>query len=296
MDAAPLIDRLKAAYPEARTALTHENPLQLLVATILSAQCTDARVNLVTPQLFAKYPDAPALAGAPQEDVEEVIRSTGFYRNKAKSIRGAAQRIVEAFGGRVPDTMEELLTLPGVARKTANVVLGSAYGVASGVVVDTHVERLAHRMGLSKSKTAEKVEQDLMRILPRGDWICFSHVLIHHGRRICQARAPKCGECQIQDLCPSAPLFLGGLAPTTRRARTAAGRPRVAVAVAKGRGAAGKRAAAPKGASPAKRAAAGKAASPAKRAAAGKAGSAARRSGAPAKRPAARGARGTRAR
>jgi endonuclease-3 len=232
MDTTALIERLRAAYPEARCALTHEHPLQLLVATILSAQCTDARVNQVTPALFARYPDARALAAASQEEIEEVVRSTGFYRNKAKSIRGAAQRILDEFGGSVPRTMEELLTLPGVARKTANVVLGTAFGVASGVVVDTHVERIAHRLSLSKEKTPEKVEQDLMKALPREDWIDFSHILIHHGRRICDARAPKCGECPVQDLCPSAALFLAGLRPTTRRDRTVGGRKAGAAVVA----------------------------------------------------------------
>lgn len=256
MDVSKLVDRLHAAYPEARCALTHEDPLQLLMATILSAQCTDARVNLVTPQLFARYPDARALADASQEDVETIIRSTGFFRNKAKSIRGAARRIVDAFGGAVPRTMEELLTLPGVARKTANVVLGTAYGVASGVVVDTHVERIAHRLGLSKAGTAEKVEEDLMRILPREEWIDFSHVLIHHGRRICQARAPRCGECPVKDLCPSAPLFLRGLKPTTKRMRTATRTPRVAVAAKKAR--AGARPAATRPARPAARKARGR--------------------------------------
>lgn len=201
------------------------------MATILSAQCTDARVNQVTPVLFGRYPDARALAAATQEEIEAIIRSTGFYRNKAKAIRGASQRILEAFDGAVPRTMEELLTLPGVARKTANVVLGTAYGVASGVVVDTHVERIAHRLGLSEAKAPDKVEQDLMRVLPREDWMDFSHILIHHGRRICDARAPKCGECPVQDLCPSAPLFLRGMKPTTRRDRTAGGR-KAGVAVA----------------------------------------------------------------
>ena len=231
MNTPMLIERLRAAYPEARCALTHEDPLQLLVATILSAQCTDARVNQVTPVLFGRYPDARALAAATQEEIEAIIRSTGFYRNKAKAIRGASQRILEAFDGAVPRTMEELLTLPGVARKTANVVLGTAYGVASGVVVDTHVERIAHRLGLSEAKAPDKVEQDLMRVLPREDWMDFSHILIHHGRRICDARAPKCGECPVQDLCPSAPLFLRGMKPTTRRDRTAGGR-KAGVAVA----------------------------------------------------------------
>jgi endonuclease-3 len=265
MDIPDLLKRLKDAYPEARCALTHEDPLQLLVATILSAQCTDARVNQVTPVLFARFPDARSLAGASQEEVEEIVRSTGFYRNKARSIRGAAARIVETFGGAVPRTMEELLTLPGVARKTANVVMGTAYGIASGVVVDTHVERIAHRLGLSREKTPDRVEQDLMRALPREEWVDFSHVLIHHGRRICDARAPRCGECPVQALCPSAPLFLRGLRPTTRRDRTAGGsRARVAVAARKA-GTAKKpgRKAAPKPA-PRKRAAAKKPAARAK--------------------------------
>ena len=238
MDIPRLIERLRTAYPEARCALTHEEPLQLLVATILSAQCTDARVNQVTPVLFGRYPDARALAGATQEAIEEVVRSTGFFRNKAKSIRGAARRILDTYEGKVPRTMEELLTLPGVARKTANVVLGTAYGVASGVVVDTHVERIAHRLGLSREKTPDRVERDLMRLLPREEWNDFSHILIHHGRRICDARAPKCGECPVQDLCPSAPLFLRGLRPTTRRDRTVGGgRAGVAVAAAEKRAA-----------------------------------------------------------
>ncbi|HEY7728605.1 MAG TPA: endonuclease III [Candidatus Eisenbacteria bacterium] len=239
MDVASLLDRLRKAYPLARTALRHENPLELLVATILSAQCTDERVNRVTPRLFGQYPDAASLAAAGQEAVEEIIRSTGFYRNKAKSIRGTAQRITEAYGGQVPRTMEELLTLPGVARKTANVVMGSAYGVASGIVVDTHVERIAHRLRLSRAKTPEKVEQDLMRLLPREEWIDFSHRLIEHGRRICLARAPRCGECPVQGLCPSAPLFLRGMRPTTRRDRTAGGGR--AARAARGRGRAGRK-------------------------------------------------------
>jgi endonuclease-3 len=232
MDVPRLLDRLKSAYPVSHTALRHENPLELLVATILSAQCTDERVNQVTPRLFQRWPDVSSLAAATQEDVEEVVRSTGFYRNKAKAIRGAARRILEAHEGQVPRTMEGLLTLPGVARKTANVVMGSAYGIAAGIVVDTHVERIAHRLGLSAAKTPEKVEEDLIRQLPREEWIDFSHRLIDHGRRICLARAPRCGECPVQDLCPSAALFLQGLKPTTRRDRTAGGR-RARLAVAR---------------------------------------------------------------
>ncbi|MGE5176594.1 MAG: endonuclease III [Hyphomicrobiales bacterium] len=213
MDPRPLIERLKEAYPEARCALDHQDPFQLLVATILSAQCTDARVNMVTPGLFARYPDARALAVVGQEDLEAIIRSTGFYRNKAKSIRGASERLVAAFGGVVPRTMEELLTLPGVARKTANVVLGTGYGIADGIVVDTHVERLARRLGLSKGKNPEEVERDLMRVVPREEWILFSHLLIFHGRRICDARKPRCAECPVAALCPSAAYFTAGKVP-----------------------------------------------------------------------------------
>jgi endonuclease-3 len=224
MEVAPLLLRLKEAYPVARTALRHENPLELLIATILSAQCTDERVNQVTPKLFERFPDAASLATADPEALEGIIRSTGFFRSKARSIRGSAQRIVEVYGGAVPRTMEDLLTLPGVARKTANVVMGSAYGVPSGIVVDTHVERIAHRLYLSDAKTPEKVELDLMERVPREEWIDFSHRLILHGRRVCLARAPRCGECPVEDLCPSAPLFLSGMKPTTRRDRTAGGR------------------------------------------------------------------------
>jgi endonuclease-3 len=244
MDVPKLLGRLREAYPVSRTALRHESPLELLVATILSAQCTDERVNQVTPKLFERFPDVASLAGAGQEEVEGIVRSTGFYRNKAKSIRGAAQRIASAYGGEVPRTMEDLLTLPGVARKTANVVMGSAYGIASGIVVDTHVERIAHRLGLSRAKTPDKVEQDLMQLIPREEWIDLSHRLIDHGRRVCLARTPRCGECPVERLCPSAPLFLKGLKPTTRRDRTAGGR-RARPAVARVRaGAKRKRAAA----------------------------------------------------
>lgn len=219
METRDLIERLRRAYPEAACALTHENPFQLLVATILSAQCTDARVNMVTLGLFAKYPDAASMSRAGQVAIEEIIRSTGFYRNKAKSIRGASQRIVDAFGGGVPRTMEELLTLPGVARKTANVVLGVAYGIAVGVVVDTHVQRIARRLGLSRGKSAEEVERDLMRVLPREEWIHFSHLLIFHGRRTCDARKPKCAACAVSDLCPSEPYFRKGQVPPWEKKR-----------------------------------------------------------------------------
>jgi len=215
--AAPLIAALHRAYPDAECALTHHDPFQLLVATILSAQCTDARVNMVTPKLFAAYPDAASMSRAGQEELETIIRSTGFYRNKAKSIRGASARLVEAFGGRVPKTMEELLTLPGVARKTANVVLGVGYGIADGVVVDTHVERLSRRLGLSKGKNPEAIEQDLMKVVPRDRWIGISHLLIDHGRQVCKARKPACDRCPVAGLCPSARYFLAGKVPPGER-------------------------------------------------------------------------------
>lgn len=248
MDPRPLIERLKAAYPEARCALEHTDPFQLLVATILSAQCTDARVNQVTPGLFARFPDARAMSGANQEELETIVRSTGFYRNKAKSIRGASARLVEAFAGRVPRTMEELLTLPGVARKTANVVLGTGYGLAEGVVVDTHVERLSRRLGLSKGRNPEEVERDLMRLVPREEWILLSHLLIFHGRRTCDARRPRCEACPVADLCPSAASFLAGKRPPWERKRGAAPKRRAAPkrAPAAGRKAAPKRRPAPK--------------------------------------------------
>ncbi|MEK7317072.1 MAG: endonuclease III [Candidatus Eisenbacteria bacterium] len=215
--AAPLIGALHRAYPDAACALSHHDPFQLLVATILSAQCTDVRVNMVTPKLFAAYPDAAAMSRAGQEELETIIRSTGFYRNKAKSIRGASTRVMETFGGRVPKTMEELLTLPGVARKTANVVLGVGYGIAAGIVVDTHVERLSRRLGLSKGKNPEAIERDLMKAVPREGWIEFSHLLIDHGRQVCQARKPACDRCPVATLCPSARTFLAGKIPPGER-------------------------------------------------------------------------------
>jgi endonuclease-3 len=212
--AAEIVALLKEAYPKAECALSHKNPLQLLVATILSAQCTDARVNQVTPALFEKYPSAQDLAGAAQADLERLIRSTGFFRNKAKNIKAACQRIVRDFQGKVPKTMEELLSLAGVARKTANVVLGTAYGIAAGVVVDTHVFRLTHRLGLTHARTPEKVELALMKLLPREEWINFSHRLIHHGRRICMARNPQCAVCTLSRVCPR--IGVGTEAGTTR--------------------------------------------------------------------------------
>jgi endonuclease-3 len=198
-----IVEALKAAYPEARCALTHTDPFQLLVATILSAQCTDERVNRVTPVLFDRYPDARALASARRPSIESIVRSTGFYRNKAKSLQGAAKEIVERHGGSVPRTMEELLALPGVARKTANVVLGTAYGIPSGIVVDTHVSRITRLLALTAETDPVKIERDLMALVPKAEWIDFSHSLIHHGRRICIARRPKCAECALQRLCPS---------------------------------------------------------------------------------------------
>lgn len=188
-------------FPQAECALKHTNAFQLLVATILSAQCTDERVNKVTPNLFAKYPTPRDFAAAQQEVLEQDIKSTGFFRNKAKSIIGAAKKIVAEFGGEVPRTMEELLTLPGVARKTGNVVLGTAYGIATGLVVDTHVFRIAHRLKLTNSNTPEKVEQDLMKIVPRERWISFSHQVIWFGRKICVARKPLCPSCPLEPIC-----------------------------------------------------------------------------------------------
>jgi endonuclease-3 len=197
-----IVRRLRTAYPDAHTALTHRSPLELLIATILSAQCTDERVNKVTPSLFARFPRASDLARADRGEVEELIRSTGFYRNKAKSIQGASQKIASDFGGQVPQTMEEMLSLPGVARKTANVVMGNGFGKATGVVVDTHVFRLSHRMRLSKGKNPQEVEKDLMALVPKKEWIGLGNRLIFHGRAICSARQPKCGECMVERLCP----------------------------------------------------------------------------------------------
>jgi len=188
-------------YPGATCALTHRSPWELLVATILSAQCTDKRVNLVTPGLFAKYPTPADFAAVRPEALAQDIRSTGFFNNKAKSIVGAARRVVSAFGGEVPKTMEELLTIPGAARKTANVVLGTAYGIAAGVVVDTHVSRISQRLDLTKNADPVKVEQDLIKIVPQDHWISFAHQIILHGRALCVARNPKCKECALNDLC-----------------------------------------------------------------------------------------------
>ena len=201
---ARLIAGLKKAYPDAGCALTHGDPLRLLVATILSAQCTDKRVNLVTKTLFKKYKTPRDYAEASQRTLENEIRSTGFFRNKAKNIRGACAKIISNFDGKVPRTMAQLLTLPGVARKTANCVLGNAFGLAEGVVVDTHVIRLSGRLGLTKHKEPVKIERDLIAIVPPEEWILFSHLLIFHGRATCSARKPDCDNCPIASLCPSA--------------------------------------------------------------------------------------------
>lgn len=199
-----ILARLDRDYPAAECALTHDNALELLVATILSAQCTDERVNIVTRGLFARYSTAADYAGAEPDELESIIRSTGFFRNKARNILGMARKLVSGFGGRVPKTMDELLSLPGVARKTANVVLGTAYGIADGVVVDTHVGRIAQRLGLSRHTDPVKIEADLMALAPRTHWIRLSHQLIHHGRRVCASRAPACDRCGLRELCPSA--------------------------------------------------------------------------------------------
>ena len=193
---------LKKAYPDAECSLHHKDPFQLLIATILSAQCTDERVNKVTPALFKKYPGPAEMAKAQVPDLEKLVHSTGFYKNKALSLKEASLAITDNFGGKVPGTMEELLTLRGVARKTANVVLGSAFGIAAGVVVDTHVKRLAFRLGLTRETDPAKIEQDLMKALPKNDWIWFAHALVLHGRAVCDARKPICEKCPAAGLCP----------------------------------------------------------------------------------------------
>lgn len=193
---------LAQAYPEARCELDHRNAYELLVATILSAQCTDARVNQVTPAFFARFPNAQALAQARQEEVEELIKSTGFYRNKAKALLGMAKALVERHGGEVPKDMEAMVELPGVGRKTANVVLGTAYGLATGIVVDTHVARVSKRLGLATANDPEKIEAELMDLFPRDQWVALSHRLILHGRYVCKARKPACGSCLLAEICP----------------------------------------------------------------------------------------------
>lgn len=200
--AARVTRALKKGYPDAECALVHENPLQLLIATILSAQCTDARVNMVTPALFKKYRTAADFARAPLAALEKAIQSTGFFRNKAKNIKACCEQLVEFHNGEVPRDLDALVKLPGVGRKTANVVLGTAFGLPTGVVVDTHVTRLCNRLGLVKGTDAVKIERELMQLLPKKEWIDFSHRLIHHGRQICIARKPKCPECLMQNFCP----------------------------------------------------------------------------------------------
>ena len=205
-----LVQRLREAYPDAHCSLDFASPFQLVIATILSAQCTDKRVNMVTPELFRRWPDAAALAGAKQRDLEAVIRSTGFFRAKAKSLLGCARALVDRHGGEVPRTIEELVRLPGVGRKTANVVLGTAFGIASGVVVDTHVGRISRRLGLTRAADAVRAERDLVRVVPRENWIEFSHWLIEHGRGVCSARRPVCDDCSLLDLCPRVSVKLPG--------------------------------------------------------------------------------------
>src|ERR1044071_99652 len=204
-----VIRRLKRVYPDAHCALNHTNAFELLIATILSAQCTDERVNIVTANLFRKYRKPEDYLKVPARELEKDIQSTGFFRNKTKSIQGASKMLNEVYGGEVPHTMDELLELPGVARKTANVVLGNAFDIKAGVVVDTHVTRLSHRLNFSQEKTAEKIEQDLIPIVPKKDWVLFPHLMIYHGRKICKARSPLCEECVVEKQCPSSYLKTG---------------------------------------------------------------------------------------
>ncbi len=206
-----VVSILRKTYPKSRTALRYETPLQILVATILSAQCTDEKVNQITPALFRKYPTAKDFAQANSKVLEEEIRPTGFFRNKTKSIINASKRIVADFDGEVPDTMESLITLPGVARKTANIVLSSAYKKTEGIAVDTHVKRLSQRLGLSKERSPDKIEQDLLALVPKKDWLDFNYMLVNHGRKTCQARRPNCPECVLNSLCPSAKEYFPDL-------------------------------------------------------------------------------------
>jgi endonuclease-3 len=204
-----VIRRLKRVYPDAKCSLNHSNAFELLIATILSAQCTDERVNIVTANLFRKYRQPEDYLKVPARELEKDIQSTGFFRNKTKSIQGTSKLLTEEFGGQVPHTMDELLELPGVARKTANVVLGNAFDIKAGVVVDTHVTRLSHRLDFSQEKTAEKIERDLIEIVPKKDWVIFPHLMIYHGRKICKARNPLCAECVVEKQCPSSYLKMG---------------------------------------------------------------------------------------
>jgi len=199
---------LKRLYPDTRAFLRHETPFQLLCAVILSAQCTDARVNLVAPHLWKKYPTPERLAKAKPRDVEKIIQSTGFYRHKTKNLIGCAQTLVRDFGGDIPKTIEDFVKVPGVGRKTANVVLGEVFGASQGITVDTHVIRLSNRLGLTKEKDPEKIERDLMKVVPKADWITFPHRLIQHGRKVCHARNPLCGVCPLAEWCPSKSEFL----------------------------------------------------------------------------------------
>jgi endonuclease III len=214
-----ILSRLTQIYPDATCSLDYETPVQLLVATILSAQCTDERVNRVTPALFERFPDAGAIAAAPLETLEQLVHSTGFYRNKARNIQAACHKIMTEFDGEVPNTMAQLLTLPGVARKTSNVVLAHAYGINAGVTVDTHVKRLSYRLGITKEIDPVKVEQDLMKLLPQADWENWSIRLIYHGRAVCMARKPECDRCELADLCTSAGI--GTATPTKSKVRLA---------------------------------------------------------------------------
>ncbi|MEP7213731.1 MAG: endonuclease III [Acidobacteriota bacterium] len=219
---AEIIKRLKKAYPDAHCALQHSNAFELLIATILSAQCTDERVNIVTGNLFRKYRGPHDFIAVTQEELETDIHSTGFFRNKAKNIKAASERLVEVYRGEIPREMEDLLTLGGVARKTANVVLGNAFGIASGVVVDTHVSRLSQRLGLTSETTPEKIELDLQALVPKKHWVMFPHWLIFHGRQVCQARKPKCLECPLADVCPSYEAFIeSGIAAGTETMKSA---------------------------------------------------------------------------
>jgi endonuclease-3 len=207
---AEIIKRLKKAYPDAHCALNHTNPFELLIATILSAQCTDVQVNIVTANLFRKYRGPQDFINVSQEELEHDIRSIGFFRSKAKNIQAASKRLLEVYGGEVPRTIEDVTSLAGAGRKTANVVLGNAFGIASGVVVDTHVSRLSQRLGITKQKTPEKIEKDLEKLVPKNDWVMFSHWLIFHGRQVCKARKPLCTQCVLADICPSYKLFVKG--------------------------------------------------------------------------------------
>ncbi len=217
-----MLDALHGAYPDPRVELDHDGPLQLLVATILSAQCTDARVNMVTPALFRAFPDAKALASSPHGAIESAIRTTGFFRAKARSIRNCSRLLVERHGGEIPRTMEELTALPGVGRKTANVILSAGHGISAGIVVDTHMARVARRLGLTRQSDPVKIERGLMELIPSSEWIFFSITMVLHGRYICQARRPRCSECVLRDPCPSNDLEAVGVA--TRQRRRPAGR------------------------------------------------------------------------